>query len=146
MFTSVIASREELYQFVTEAALKMGDPSRAVCQLVVRWGDGGPWLADEDTGLGAGWDPETGALVLLLGDSDPLTVPVSGEEPEMVDGALVRFQAIPLGGGVWTLNPSLNIPGVLHAFVVLTGVPDPAPWTRLVILAGDAAWMEGFGR
>jgi hypothetical protein len=30
--------------------------------------------------------------------------------------------------GVWALNPSLNIPGVIHVFVLLYGVPNPAPW------------------
>lgn len=33
-----------------------------------------------------------------------------------------------LGPGVWSLDPSVIIPGVIHAFVTLVDVPEPALW------------------
>ena len=30
--------------------------------------------------------------------------------------------------GVWVYDPSILVPGILHAFVVVVGVPEPAPW------------------
>jgi hypothetical protein len=33
-----------------------------------------------------------------------------------------------LGPGVWSLEPSLVIPGLLHAFITLVDVPEPPPW------------------
>jgi hypothetical protein len=48
---------------------------------------------------------------------------------------LQAFGARKFTGGAWALEPSLNLPGILHGFVVLTGVPDPPPWKRRVVLA-----------
>lgn len=39
-----------------------------------------------------------------------------------------RYGVRRLGSGVWTLEPTLVVPDVMHAFVTITNVPDPAPW------------------
>lgn len=36
--------------------------------------------------------------------------------------------------GIWCLSPSLNVPGLVHAFVVLYGVPDPAPFDKRILV------------
>lgn len=33
-----------------------------------------------------------------------------------------------LGPGTWRVNPSIHQAGVIHAYVVLCEVPEPAPW------------------
>lgn len=45
-----------------------------------------------------------------------------------------------LGPGVWQLQPSLFVPGELHAFLVLCDVPEPAPFAKpLLFSAGGEA-------
>ncbi len=44
------------------------------------------------------------------------------------DGPPPRFVLFKLGPGVWKLAPSLTVPGLLHAFVTIVHVSDPAPW------------------
>ena len=39
-----------------------------------------------------------------------------------------RWHLIQLGPGVWEVSPSLLVPGQIHAFVTLVGVPEPPPW------------------
>jgi hypothetical protein len=55
--------------------------------------------------------------------------PVQREEFEKnLDGSMHRFGMMKIGPGTWKVIPSLNVPRVLHAFVVLCNVPEPAPW------------------
>lgn len=35
-----------------------------------------------------------------------------------------------LGPGVWALEPSVVIPGVIHAFITIVNVPEPSPWSN----------------
>jgi hypothetical protein len=37
-------------------------------------------------------------------------------------GRHLRFTLTPIGGEVWQLSPSLNVPGVVRAFITLTGL------------------------
>jgi hypothetical protein len=46
---------------------------------------------------------------------------------------LAAFGIIEIVPGLWHLTPSLNLPGVLHMFVVVYDVPSPAPWERRII-------------
>lgn len=46
----------------------------------------------------------------------------------ILDGPPPRFVLYKLGPGVWKLAPSVTVPGMLHAFITIVGVPDPAPW------------------
>lgn len=39
-----------------------------------------------------------------------------------------RWSLVKLGPGVWDVSPSVVVPGQIHAFVTLVGVPEPAPW------------------
>jgi len=56
-------------------------------------------------------------------------VRVGAMEGEMYqDGGMKHWGLRKLGPGVWALDPSIHQPGVLHAYVVLQGVPDPAPF------------------
>lgn len=134
MNTSVVTTREELFEFQAAAALGTGDPAGAVCLLCVSW-DKGPGV---DFDLCAMWEQEEKTLLLLMVDEEgirTLPVPVSTEDVVIEDGRLRAFHVRKISRGTWALAPSLNIPGELHAFVVLHDVPDPAPWESLIILA-----------
>ena len=39
-----------------------------------------------------------------------------------------RWGLTRLGPGVWDVKESIVVPGQIHAFVTLVGVPCPAPW------------------
>jgi hypothetical protein len=72
-------------------------------------------------------------------------LPVHDGEPEgeFVDvapgvrswGAMRYYGLARLGPGVWRLDPSLYVPGGLHAFIVLCDVPDPAPFARSILFS-----------
>lgn len=140
MNTSVCTTAEELYAFLMEAELRLGDPSQAVCLLVVPWRDAPLTFADE-CGLAVRFSNAKMEIVFEMVDEDgvrelPLAVDVN--DPVIDErGVLKAFHVRPLARGVWALAPSLHVPGALHAFVVLTGVPDPAPWQRLILMPSE---------
>lgn len=41
-----------------------------------------------------------------------------------------RWGLVKLAPGVWDVPVSIVVPDQIHAFVTVTGVPDPAPWER----------------
>lgn len=134
MNTSVVMTRDELNAFLMEATLALGDPAQTVCQLFVPWDLEGRAVQT----MFAMWDGDDQELQLLIVEDygiRTLPLAVSAEDVVIEDGRLKAFHVRKVSRGTWALAPSLNIPGELHAFVVLTGVPDPAPWERLVILA-----------
>lgn len=116
------------------AAEQYADPAEPVCQLFFRWQE--DVLTPDSIGgedLVCGW--HDGKLVLMMGPSfPPLPVDVASGGLQLAEnGALEAFGASLVTAGVWELVPSLNAPGLLHAFVVLYGVPDPAPWERRIL-------------
>jgi hypothetical protein len=128
---SVIAERAELAEFLLAVAAETGDPSAAVCLLLVDWKN-----VSMDQLLTARWDERDRVLVLHLGVSgEGLPIEVSANGPEVIDGQLVKFGVRKTVRGTWALEPSLHVPRAIHGFVVMSGVPDPAPWERLIVLA-----------
>lgn len=81
---------------------------------------------------------EGGDLLLhFAAGSLPLRIAISRDGPQITPLAVVEFGVDRIAPGLWVLNPSLNIPGVLHAFIALYEVPIPAPWEGgLIVLAG----------
>lgn len=50
-------------------------------------------------------------------------------QPELdASGCVKIFGSRRIGAGTWVVTPSLNIECELHAFLILCGVPEPAPW------------------
>jgi hypothetical protein len=64
----------------------------------------------------------------------PFALTVALGEPEMTEHGVLTYGAERVTAGVWAITPSLNVVGVIHGFVVIHGVPDPAPWERLIVL------------
>ena len=53
---------------------------------------------------------------------------------ELGAGELEIFGAVNIAQGVWSLTPSLNLPGLIHCFVVLYEVPPAASWLQSTVL------------
>ncbi len=141
MQTSVITEQPELMQFLEEVQARLGDPSRATCLVFVEYGEvtgAGPVPA-----LLASYDVPAGSLTVTALDEmamPTMEIPVplaGGDDPAIQDGQLAAFGIRKVALGLWTLNPSLNIPGAFHGYVVVHGVPDPAPWERTILLATE---------
>lgn len=107
------------------ATKRFGDPAVPVCQLFVTCRRA---YADQ---LYCSLDGDASREVTLwLGPHHPLKVAIAGTKPRYVNGAVEAFGAEKIVPGVWSLHPSFNVPGLIHAFVVLYDVPEPAPWHR----------------
>lgn len=86
-------------------------------------------FSDEGGDLLLDFDVRSLALRIAISRDGPKMSPLGDE--------LVEFGVDRIAPGLWVLNPSLNIPGVLHAFIALYDVPNPAPWEGgLIVLAG----------
>jgi hypothetical protein len=128
----VLTDRYELDEWVDAVASAAGDPAAAVSQLFVRYTE----RAAEPGEVTALWKQESEVLMVELepGTVFPVQIDVDGPAIDGF-GLLCAFKPKRICAGVWALTPSFNVEGVLHAFLVIHGVPDPAPWERLVILA-----------
>ncbi|MCL4687517.1 MAG: hypothetical protein KJ007_03005 [Burkholderiales bacterium] len=130
---------EQLTAWCIGAHRKFGDPSVPVCQCFFEWREADARFAASSTpGLEAHYERafgrHDGVVVLRLWPDTTVDIPVRTGEPEVDDDGVVAFGAEEITRGVWALRPSLNMPGLLHAFVVLYGVPDPAPWARRFVV------------
>jgi hypothetical protein len=114
------------------ASQEFGDPAAPVFHLFFRWHEGsGQDYAGEDL-IASMWG---GKFALWLAPQWPVTMPVVVGEAQI---RVVRSMAMNtwgserLGPGVWALSPSLNMPGVVHAYIIVTDVPEPTPWASTV--------------
>lgn len=133
---------DQVSEWIDGASAECGDPSIPVCQLLVRYVNG-----DERTTPEKAYElfcfrnsiREPGEFTLWLGPDLVLPLFISRHGPVIENGSLKTFGAEEITRGVWALRPSLNVPGVIHGFVILYDVPTPAPWERLIILPGEVA-------
>lgn len=118
---------DEIAEWCEGAAEAYGDPSLPVGQIFARWTDDLRLLTGDDIECGN----VNGEVSLKLGPG--FLIPLClGTNPEVSpDTGLIKFGAACVYPGVWALDPSLNIPGLVHVFVVLVGVPTPPPWEAL---------------
>lgn len=114
------------------AAERFGDPSLVTCQLFLRHISHHGQHDGDDLVFAV----DRGELFLKLdpGEWFPLSISPTGPESDLA-GELVAFGLEQIESGLWVLLPSLNVPGLIHAFITLYDVPDPAPWTKLIVLA-----------
>lgn len=136
-FGAAIRTAADVAAWREGAMLEFLDPSEPVCQLFFHFEAGGLVHYDREE-LACAWSQDRGVLLLHFGDAGVMPVSVRAGEPTIAaDGVLEAFGATPITGDVWALSPSLNVPGSLHGFVVLYGVPTPAPWEQLIVLAAS---------
>lgn len=74
-----------------------------------------------------------------------LPVPVDDSGPSVTSdtGEIRAFGITKIVPGVWSVFPSLNMPGIIHAFVHIYDAPDPAPWESTIIVVSS---IGGRGR
>lgn len=123
----------ELLDWCEGAEREFGDASVPIGLMFVRLGHEGVGAELIDQDLTARAD---GVVLTLKLFGDDVDLPISNDGPCIEDGSLVAFGIRQVQAGLWHLTPSLNLPGVLHAFVVLYDVPSPAPWERLIYIPG----------
>lgn len=150
------ADAEEWIRGAIEAAVVTGgDPTDFVCQLFFRWQPTHRTSAGEVLRANEGREQDLVAgivdeQVVLVLPGNALPMPVRHGAPEIDRGQIVNYGLSRIVPGVWALSPSLNVEGLIHGFVMLYDVPDPAPWEagpehwtaaappkRLVVLPGE---------
>lgn len=129
----------EVAEWYAGATERYGDAATPVCQCFFRWTNA--LRATRSAGIASDADEDLvcgvlhGDVVLVLGPTFPtLPLPLRMGEPEVVDG-VVTFGVDRVATGLWEVRPSLNYEGLIHAFVVLVDVPDPAPWEHRIVIA-----------
>lgn len=126
---------DEVEDWCAGAELNFGDPSLPVCQLFVKCVEGDSRPKSLKGYLDLFCYCDRNEMVLWLGPDLVIPIAVSNVPQTNAAGELVAFGMEQIAFGVWALNPSLNLPEVIHAFVILYDVPSPAPWERLIVLA-----------
>lgn len=124
----VILNHQDMSRFLMAAEGQFGDPAEAVFLLGVEYSE----VAERDHAT-AQYSALMSSVLIDLGGKEPVVLEVNTEAPRAVDGELEAFHVVKMSAGTWALNPSLNIPGALHAYVVLHSVPDPAPWEKRLV-------------
>jgi hypothetical protein len=126
----------DVEEWQISAAEHFDDPSIPVCQFFFRWREDLAAVIEHKA-----WADEIvcgmidGELVLWLGPNMPsFPMPVRLGALEVENGELKTYGLDQITKGAWAMDPSLNAEGVIHGFIVLHGVPDPAPWEQRIIL------------
>lgn len=69
--------------------------------------------------------------------SFPVQPVIEDEFEQNPDGSMRLFGIRKIGPRTWKVIPSVNMPQIVHAFVVLCNVPEPPPWETAV-----AVWLK----
>jgi hypothetical protein len=113
---------EEVGKWIRGAGQRFGDASVPVCQLFFRWTHPLQRYSGEMLACGM----IDGKLHLHFDKRQTLMLPIISGAPLM--DPFVAYGAERITKGVWSISPSLNLPSLLHGFVVLYEVPVVAPW------------------
>jgi hypothetical protein len=129
-----VKTLSELRAWHDGAALQYGDPAIPVGQIFAQYARD---LRDYGDTIVARWN-ET-ALLLKVDRAGDIALPIDSEGPRASEetGELEAFGLNQIAPGFWALSPSLNLPGVLHCFVLIFDVPVPAPWERRIITPAE---------
>lgn len=120
----MINNSTDLTRWCLGAAEEFGDPSIPVCQLFLKWAEA--LVLHRGNELSAGM-MEGDLFIMLDKRIGPVQIPLD------------RYEFQRATAGVYAMSPSLNIPGLIHGYVVLYDVPEQGlvpPWEKLVVLAG----------
>ncbi|HWR36397.1 MAG TPA: hypothetical protein VN622_11060 [Clostridia bacterium] len=124
----------EVVKWCAGALVEHGDPAVPVCQLFFRWVETPAAYRGDELVCGV-MDGQFG-IWLCPGEAIAMPIVEGAAEFGMLN-AIDNFGATKIANGVWSLSPSLNLPDLIHGFVVLYDVPDPAPWERRIILLSE---------
>jgi hypothetical protein len=135
----IIRRVTQLKNWIDGATGEFEDPSIPVCSLVFQWRT--PLILAGGEDLVCGLADEQ--FVLSFDGDTVFPLPVKAGSPLIEQGRLITFGAETIAPGLWILSPSLNMPGTLHGYVTLFGVPSPAPWEQRIIIATEMPRMGG---
>lgn len=125
----------EVASWLDGARRRFPDPATPVTQAFFRFRSPlaeDPQDPSEDLVFKAGPLPGEISLWILPG-APPVTVTVA--DSIIIDsGELQAFAIDRIHEGLWALRPSLNLPGIIHIFVILYDVPRQPPWESSVVL------------
>ncbi len=132
--TGIITNLEEATAWQIAVHTALGDPAQRTALLCLPWMREFPPLAG---GYGAsfiGHRDGRGVFEIhgFAQEAIPITFDTKGMNVE--DGELADFGIEKLDHGTWAFSPSMNVPGLIHGFVVIHGVPHPAPWESLIVV------------
>jgi hypothetical protein len=125
----------EVARWVDCAVEEFGDPSEPICQIFARWMEPLESYDGEDVAAGV----MDGTVYLRLGPAAmlPISIVPNGEEPGLDNEGRCHYGMERISVGLYALKPSLNVFGLIHAFVTLYDVPARVPWeNRIVVVAG----------
>lgn len=121
---------QELTEWIEGAAEEFADPSEPIAQIFCKWVE--PLEIYRGDELVAG--TLNGTSYLRLGPGAMLPVQIqTGRQGTIDQEGMPTYGAQPIAPGLWSLTPSLYIPGFVHAFVTLYNVPIKTPWETRVI-------------
>jgi hypothetical protein len=123
----------EVAAWCAGAAAEFGDASAVCGQVFARWH---PDLSVAVEGDELVATLHQGRVVVALAEDVQLPLVVEEKMAIAADGSLDKFGAEKICPGVYALEPSLNVQGIIHVFVILYDVPDPPPWERRIIVPG----------
>lgn len=128
-------TQAELLEWCGGAEREFGDPAAVIGQIFVRYQ---PTAYPRTGDITAVYNHRLSRLSIDLFGAEngldsvfPVALHVDG--PEFTDDSLVAFGVSEIAPGLWSLTPSLNVPELLHVFVVLYAVPEPAPWESRIL-------------
>src|ERR1022692_2618633 len=125
----------EVAEWCEGAEASFGDPALPVAQVFLRYVTDVDAYWGEDLVCGMPAQKRTVSILRLRlwptqsadTSETAVDVPISRDGPELRENELVGFAIQRIAPGLWCLSPSLNMPGLIHAFVTLYDVPNPAP-------------------
>ena len=142
--TSTIKTIVHLQEWIVGASHLYEDAADPICLMFFRWMDRPEAYRGEDLVCG---NLVAGEMDLWINPSESAALPVPvrfGEQVIDPTGVLVSFGVERIGPGVWAMTPSLNVAGLVHGFVVLYEVPEPAPFAiETVLSATNLIWTPG---
>ena len=65
----------------------------------------------------------------------PVPIDVDGPVIDEERGSISAWGIEKICPGLWTLSPSIHMPGIIHVFAHSYCVPSPAPWESMIITA-----------
>lgn len=115
---------DDVADWIEGASVGGRDPATLVGLLFARWTENVAASRDDEIVIGpaAAGDP---MIALRLGPMAVIPLQIQEENPHVTaDGHLSVFGIEKIADGVWSLTPSFNIPGLIHCFAVVYGVPE----------------------
>jgi hypothetical protein len=121
----------EIEEWCAGAAAGFENPAEPVGQMFARFVSVKPQRTKE---IVAAWEPLSNEIAFTMPRGWlPLEVNIDGPQIDPETQSLTAFGLELICPGLWTLRPSLHIPGQIHMFVTIYDVPIIAPWEKRII-------------